>query len=51
MLVWRSQSENPEQFVTKVKLCHVNPKTRLGVATILNGWQQMAIAEGDVVAY
>ena len=51
MLVWRSQSENPELFVTKVKLCHVNPKTCLGVATILTGWQQLQILPGDVVAY
>ena len=38
-------------FVAKVRLIQVKKAERIGVAEILPKWQQLAITEGDVVAF
>lgn len=40
-----------ESFVTKVRLDHVDPVRRLGVASILTDWAQSPVQVGDVVVY
>ena len=40
-----------EEFVTKVRLSHVDPKKRLGVANVLEAWQQKSVRKGDRVYY
>ena len=40
-----------EEFVTKVRLCHVDTKKRLGVANVLEAWVQKDVRKGDRVYY
>ncbi|MDP6525972.1 MAG: hypothetical protein QGI24_06315 [Kiritimatiellia bacterium] len=40
-----------EEFVTKVRLSHVDPNKRLGVANVLSGWRQLNVRKGDRVYY
>ncbi|MBN1558588.1 MAG: hypothetical protein JW951_10640 [Lentisphaerae bacterium] len=51
LMVKRPAKDGRDVFVTKVRLTHVKPEQQLGVADILNSWQQMPVREGDVVFY
>lgn len=45
------RGENYETFVTKVRLIQMKKDQKLGVADILQDWQQLPVQEGDIVFY
>ena len=42
---------DPEKFVTKVSVSWADKKQKLGVAEILEKWQQMPVKKGDLVFF
>lgn len=45
------RSDEPEKFVTKVRLVDLRREDKLGIADILADWQQLPVKEGDLVFY
>lgn len=45
------RGSKPEKFVTKVRLIEVRRQQKLGIADILDSWQQLPVEEGDLVFY
>ena len=49
-MLFRS-GDGRDEFVTKVRLCSVDPETRTGVADIMADWQQLVVVPGDTALY
>lgn len=46
-----NRKDDPQKFVTKVRLIQVRKKDKLGIADILLDWQQLPVEESDLVLY